>query len=193
MLAFHGSARCSGAMALITAFETLWFDPAIARGVLGHLAANQADDERRGRRCRARQDPARDPPRRNGGAGRGAVPPLLRQHRFDAAVRHAGRRLFPAHSRSRHHAGLWPNIEAALTWMDEAWRPRRRRLLGIWPAQRQGPDQPGLEGQLRFHFHADGTLAIGPIALVEVQAYAYAALGGAARIAQALGPSLRAP
>src|SRR5690606_36914995 len=32
-----------GRDALITAFETLWLDPAIARGVLFHLAAHQAN------------------------------------------------------------------------------------------------------------------------------------------------------
>lgn len=41
-------------------------------------------------------------------------------------------------------------------------------------------------------FHADGALAEGPIALCEVQGYAYGALKGAARIATALGHSARA-
>ena len=36
-------------------------------------------------------------------------------------------------------------------------------------------------------FHADGRLAQGPIALCEVQAYAFAARKGAARLARALG------
>ena len=42
---------------------------------------------------RARQDHARDPQGRDGGAGRGAVRPLLRRGRHHAAVRGAGRRL----------------------------------------------------------------------------------------------------
>ncbi|MGN5480553.1 hypothetical protein ACTMU2_38935 [Cupriavidus basilensis] len=49
-------------------------------------------------RCRARQDPARKPQGRNGEPRRGAVPSLLRQHRFHAAVRHAGRRLPGPHA-----------------------------------------------------------------------------------------------
>jgi glycogen debranching enzyme len=41
-------------------------------------------------------------------------------------------------------------------------------------------------------FHADGTLADGPIALCEVQGYVYAAKRGAAEIAAMLGRLARA-
>ena len=91
-----------GRDALITALQTLWLDPSIARGVLRYLAANQATmtdaaadaepgkilhEVRQGEMARAR---------------RGAVPPLLRQRRFDALVRDAGRRLSRAHRRRSH-------------------------------------------------------------------------------------------
>ena len=87
---------------LITALQMLWIDPRIARGVLRRLAAYQAKADRSARRCRARQDPARDARRRDGGAARGAVRALLRQRRFDAAVRAAGRPLCRAHRRRRN-------------------------------------------------------------------------------------------
>ena len=61
-------------------------------------------DDRSARRCRARQDPARDARRRDGGAARGAVRAVLRQRRFDAAVRAAGRPLCRTHRR-RGNAG----------------------------------------------------------------------------------------
>ena len=58
--------------------------------------------------------------RRDGGARRGALRPLLRQRRRDAAVRDAGWRLFRPHRRSRRlHRHVWPNIQAALRWIDQ--------------------------------------------------------------------------
>ncbi len=60
--------------------------------------------ERRALRRRARQDPARDARGRDGGAQGGAVRRLLRQRRFDAALRHARRGLSRADRRSRHRA-----------------------------------------------------------------------------------------
>ena len=55
---------------------------------------------RSARRCRAREDPARDAQRRDGDAARSSVRSVLRQRRFHAAVRDAGRALHRAHRRS---------------------------------------------------------------------------------------------
>ena len=84
---------------IITALQTLWMDPGIAAGVLRRLARLQADTRGRAPRRQPRQDAARDARRRDGGTGRDPLRPLLRQHRCDAAVRHARRPLRPAHRR----------------------------------------------------------------------------------------------
>ena len=104
---------------LITAMQMLWVDPRIARGVLNRLAALQAKDERSRLRCRARQDPARDARRRDGGAARGAV----RASTTAASTRPRCSCCSPgstssAPATSQRSATLWPTIEAALAWID---------------------------------------------------------------------------
>ena len=84
---------------VITALQFLWCDPGIARGVLAQARRLSGEGRRSARRCGAGQDPARDALRRNGRAARGAVRALLRQRRFHAAVRAAGRPLCRAHRR----------------------------------------------------------------------------------------------
>jgi glycogen debranching enzyme len=61
-----------GRDAIITAWQILWFEPSLAKGVLRYLAAHQAL-ERSSPRQRARQDHARDPQGRDAGAS-GEVP-----------------------------------------------------------------------------------------------------------------------
>ena len=51
-----------GRDALITALEMLWLDPTVARGVLAHLAANQAKDVDPDADAEPWQDPARSSP-----------------------------------------------------------------------------------------------------------------------------------
>ncbi|HEY3446459.1 MAG TPA: glycogen debranching N-terminal domain-containing protein [Myxococcales bacterium] len=82
---------------------------------------------------------------------------------------------------------LWPNLEAAVEWM-RAWGDRD----GDGLLEYQRDSDTGLVNQgwkdstdsVRFR---DGTIAQGPIALVEVQGYAVRALRQAAQLAEALG------
>ena len=118
---------------------------------------------------------------------RGAVRLLLRQRRFHAALRDAGRRLSRAHRRPRDRRS-------------SSGRTSRRRSAGSRPtatatatasSSTAGSNADGLinQGWKDSHdsvFHADGTLARGPVALVEVQAYAYGAWRAAASIARRL-------
>ena len=180
---------------LITALQMLWFDPGVARGVLRRLAAFQATDDDPGLGRAAGQDPARDARRRDGGAARGAVRPLLRQRRCDAAVRHARRPLCRAHRRRRDDRGAVAQHRGRAR-LDR--RPRRSPTATASSNTTARPSRawPTRAGRIRYDaiFHADGRLAEGPIALAEVQGYVYCAKqhGGALRRAPGATASRRA-
>ncbi|HEY1383700.1 MAG TPA: amylo-alpha-1,6-glucosidase [Dongiaceae bacterium] len=177
---------------LITAFETLWFDPAIARGVLRYLAANQATTV----------DPVADAEpgkilhevRHGEMAELGEVPFRRYYGSIDSTplfVMLAGAYLQRTCDLATMQE-LWPNIEAALAWMDQYGDRDGDGFLEYGRRNDQGLINQGWKDSYDSVFHADGALAVGPIALVEVQAYAYGALCGAARIARALGRAARA-
>ena len=176
-----------GRDALITALQTLWIDPSITRGVLAYLAKNQA----------TATDPAADAEpgkilhevRHGEMAELGEVPFRRYYGSVDSTplfVMLAGAyvdRTGDLAVASR----LWPNILAALGWMDG---PGDRDGDGFVEYHRQtseGLANQGWKDSYDSIFHADGTLAIGPIALAEVQGYVYAARRAAAGIARRLG------
>jgi glycogen debranching enzyme len=82
---------------------------------------------------------------------------------------------------------LWPNIEAALQWIDVYGDRDRDGFVEYGRKTQEGLINQGWKDSHDSIFHADGALARGPIALVEVQGYVYAAKRAAAGIARRLG------
>ena len=177
---------------LVTALQTLWMDPRIAAGVLRRLARLQADA------VDARRDagPGKVLHEMRGGemAALGEIPFGLYYGSIDATplfVMLAGAYA----QRTGDYAlirQLWPAIERALTWIDECGDRDGDGFVEYARAAETGLANQGWKDSHDSVFHADGSLAEGPIAVVEVQAYVYAAKRLAAACASRLGLGARA-
>ncbi|MGH6955445.1 MAG: amylo-alpha-1,6-glucosidase, partial [Caulobacteraceae bacterium] len=172
---------------LLTAWQVLWLDPALAKGVLTYLAARQAGE------TSAFRDSQPGKIMHETRAGEMAalkeIPFGLYYGGVDTTplfVALAGAYLRRTDDLSLIGA-LWPALTRAIGWVEGQGDSNGDGLLDYKRGAKTGLANQGWKDSEDSVFHADGRFPAGPIALVEVQGYAYAAYRAMAEMALRLG------
>ncbi|WP_269516108.1 amylo-alpha-1,6-glucosidase [Brevundimonas subvibrioides] len=171
---------------IISAWQMLWLDPSLARGVLTYLAARQATE------TSAFQDaqPGKIMHETRGGemSALREVPFGLYYGGVDTTCLFVA--LAGAYARRTGDLDLirqlWPNLVAATEWMRDYGDSNGDGLIDYQRAAETGLSNQGWKDSEDSIFHADGRFPRGPVALLEVQGYAFAAWNAMAELGEHL-------
>lgn len=172
---------------IITALELLWLAPDVAKGVLSYLAATQAtsvDPEREAEPGKILHEA-----RKGEMAKLGEVPFGRYYGSVDSTPLFVllAASYYERTADSEFLRSIWPNILAALDWIDRYGDTDGDGFVEYAQKNKAGLVQQGWKDSQDSVFHSDGTLAAAPIALCEVQGYVYAAKNEIAKAAEDLG------
>jgi glycogen debranching enzyme len=169
---------------IVTALQMLWIDPSIARGVLSFLAAHQAGEP--SAFSDAGVGKVLHETRRGEMAMLGEVPFA----RYFGGVDQTPLFVMLAGAYAQRTGDLelidrlWPSLVSAMGWIEGA---SIDGLLVYRRGAATGLANQGWKDSADSVFHADGSMALSPIALVEVQGYAHAACVAMAALARMRG------
>jgi glycogen debranching enzyme len=171
-----------GRDAIVASFQTLWLNPALARGVLAFLAKYQAHET---------SDFRDSAPgkivhemRRGEMAALGEIP----FGRYYGSVDTTPLFIALAGAYAERTADmafideLWPALNEAMGWIDGAGDSNHDGFVDYVRAANTGLANQGWKDSGDAIFHADGRTPPGPIALIEVQAYVHAAYSAMAAL-----------
>lgn len=176
-----------GRDAIITALQTLWVDPGLARGVLAFLAERQAQE------ISAFRDSApgkiMHESRKGEMAALGEIPFGLYYGGVDTTplfVMLAGR-YFRRTGDLTMLETLWPVLRQAMEWIERSCDADADGLLAYARGEASGLSNQGWKDSGDSIFHEDGSMPAGPIALVEVQGYVFSAFEAMSSLAAVRG------
>ena len=180
-----------GRDAIITSLQTLWINPQLAAGVLSFLASTQAEEDSAVRD--AQPGKIMHETRRGEMAALGEVPfgcyyggvdttPLFVMLAGAYEVRTGDRALVDR---------IWTRLLAATDWIERRLDGSPTGFLDYARGEQSGLVNQAWKDSHDSMFHADGRFPRGPLAVVEVQGYAYAALEAMSELAATRGDQVR--
>jgi glycogen debranching enzyme len=174
-----------GRDAIITAMQTLWVNPELAAGVLSFLASTQAQETSAFRDSQPGK--IMHETRRGEMATLGEVP----FGRYYGGVDTTPLFLILAGAYENGTGDrslvdrIWSNVLAATAWIERRLDASPTGFLDYARGETTGLVNQAWKDSHDSIFHADGRFPQGPLAIVEVQGYVYAALNSMANLATA--------